>query len=209
MLCLVLDARAVAALGPSGLAEVVAAGVDRVQVRERGRDGATLVALVDEVLRAVRGGAERAGRSAQVVVNRRVDVALAAAADGVHLGFDAMPADAARRLLGEEALVGVSCHAPEEVEAAAGADTAHLAPIFAPLSKPATRAPLGPGALAAVRAGRRTLLAQGGVGVENAGACLAAGADGVAVTGSILAAPQPAAAAAALRSALDAAAAAR
>jgi thiamine-phosphate diphosphorylase len=129
-------------------------------------------------------------------------VALAVGADGVHLGFDALAPASARRLLGEDALVGVSCHQPEEIAAAEGASYAHLAPIFAPLSKAATREPLGVGALARAR-GARPVLAQAGITAENAPACLAAGAAGVAVTGAILQAADPGAAARSLRQALD------
>jgi thiamine-phosphate diphosphorylase len=143
-----------------------------------------------------------------VIVNRRSDVALAIGAEGVHLGFDAVDTEVARQLLGPEALVGVSCHAHEEVHAggsASGASYAHLAPIFPPLSKAASRPALGLGALRAA-AGARPVLAQGGVEASNAGACLEAGAAGIAVTGAVLMAEDPGAAAAALRAALDAAA---
>jgi thiamine-phosphate diphosphorylase len=198
----VLDRKAARdGLGP--VREAVAGGVDQVQLRERELDGAALTALAREVRDAAREGARRSGRPVRVLVNRRCDVALAVEADGVHLGFDAVsPADA-RRLLGDAAWIGASCHAPEEVAAAEGADYAHLAPIFDPLSKPATRPALGTRALAGA-AGGRPVLAQGGVTADNAGACLAAGAAGVAVTGSLLQADDVGAAARRLRAALDA-----
>jgi thiamine-phosphate pyrophosphorylase len=144
----------------------------------------------------------------RVIVNRRADAALAAGADGVHLGFDAMPAAAARALFGAEALVGVSCHAAAELQAAdPAASSAQLAPIFAPLSKPASRAALGLAALAAACAATRLpVLAQGGLDPERAAAAVAAGAAGVAVTGAILMAPDPGTATAARRRALEAAA---
>lgn len=187
------------------LAAAVAAGVDRVQLRERALEGAALLELADAVCRTARDAAERAGRGVEVVVNRRLDVALAAGADGAHLGFDALPLAEARALLGPRALLGVSCHSAEEVSAAEGADYAHLAPIFAPLSKAASRPALGLEALGRA-AGGPPVLAQGGVEAANAAACLAAGAAGVAVTGAILMAADPGRAAARLRRALDAAA---
>jgi len=151
---------------------------------------------------AARAGARARGGRARVIVNRRVDVALAIGADGVHLGFDAMEVAAARRLLGPDALVGVSCHSTDEVRAARGASYAQLAPIFAPLSKLASRPPLGLAALGRA-AGGPPVLAQGGIDAAGAAALASAGAAGVAVTGAILLAPDPAQAAAALRSALD------
>jgi len=139
-----------------------------------------------------------------VLINRRIDVALAVGADGAHLGFDALPVATARSLLGAERLVGVSAHTPGEVRAAAanGANYAHLAPIFAPLSKPQERAPLGVAAIAECSAAL-PLLAQGGVESTNAAALIRAGAAGVAVTGAVLGAADPRAAAQALRAALD------
>ncbi len=188
------------------LAAAVAAGVDRVQVRERAMEGRELLEFSQAVCDTARGAARAAGRTVRVVVNRRVDVALAAGADGVHLGFDGVDAGTARRLLGPEALVGVSCHAPAEVRDAAGASYAHLAPVFPPLSKAATRPALGTAALReAARHGE--VLAQGGVDAGNAASCIAAGAAGVAVTGAVLMAADPGEAARSLRRALDAAAA--
>ena len=186
-----------------GVAAAVAGGVDWLQVRERGLEGAELLAFADATAGAARDAAARAGHALRVIVNRRVDVALAIGAQGVHLGFDAVGTEVARQLLGPDALLGISCHAPEEVHAAAGASYAHLAPIFPPLSKAASRPALGPDALAAA-AGARPVLAQGGVEASNAAACLEAGAAGIAVTGAVLMADDPGAAAAALRAALDA-----
>ena len=132
----------------------------------------------------------------RVLVNRRVDVALAAGADGVHLGFDAAPPEVARALLGPEAWIGVSCDAPDEVLALdpGVVSYAHLAPIFAPLSKPAERPALGLAALERARDARVPILAQGGIRAANVADCLRAGAAGIAVTGAILLAPSPAAA---------------
>jgi thiamine-phosphate pyrophosphorylase len=184
----------------------VAAGVDLVQVRERELGGAALLAHVDALLAAARRGARARGGRVRVVVNRRVDVALAAGADGAHLGTGALPAPSARALLGRGAWLGVSTHAPDEALALDPrvVDYAHLAPVFAPRSKRGERAPVGLEPLARACAGGVPVLAQGGVDATNAGACLACGAAGVAVTGEILLAADPGAAARALRAALDA-----
>jgi thiamine-phosphate pyrophosphorylase len=145
----------------------------------------------------------------KVLVNRRVDVALAIGADGVHLGFDALSPNAAASLLESlapsGAEIGISAHTSEEVKAAAetAATYAHLAPIWTPLSKPATRRALGVEALAAASRTGLPVFAQGGITPERCAAALAAGAVGVAVTGDILLARDPGRAAAALRAALD------
>jgi thiamine-phosphate pyrophosphorylase len=171
--------------------------VDWVQIRDRELSGRDWLAFAREIAAAARG--------ARVVVNRRIDVALAIGADGVHLGFDALaPADAAR-LLPPDVLIGVSAHAPREVFEArrSGATYAHLAPIWDPLSKPAERPALGLAALEDASAAGLTLLAQGGLTSERCARALSAGASGVAVTGDILLADDPSAAARALREALD------
>ncbi|HEX5067865.1 MAG TPA: thiamine phosphate synthase [Myxococcota bacterium] len=188
---------------PALVEACVAAGANWVQVRERALSGAALVALTDGVRAAATRGARTRGGSARVLVNRRLDVALAAAADGVHLGGDAVsPADA-RALLGDSAWIGVSAHAPEEIDPQSGASYAHLAPVFAPLSKTSARPPLGLEALRRAAVRGLPVLAQGGVTPERTRALLDAGAAGVAVTGSVLAAEDPAAAVRALREALD------
>lgn len=173
-----------------------------MQIRDRSLGGAALLDAVDALLAAAR----RAAPGVRVLVNRRGDVARAAGADGVHLGFDALGPAAARALLGPGALVGVSCHGADEVAQArrAGADYAQLAPIFDPLSKPRERAALGLEALRAAAAAGIPVLAQGGLDAATAPLALAAGAAGIAVTGAILLAPDPGEAAAALRRALDA-----
>lgn len=199
LLCLVTDRRACRGPLTEAVAAAVAGGVDWVQIREKDLPGAALLALCEEVAAAAR----RVRPEVRVLVNRRCDVALAAALDGVHLGFDAVSPLVARRLLGAECLVGASTHAAGELDGAARTrlSYAQIAPIFAPLSKPAGRAPLGLGALRS--ASGFPMLAQGGVEASNAAACIRAGAAGVAVTGAILLAEAPEAAAAALRHSLD------
>jgi thiamine-phosphate pyrophosphorylase len=199
ILCLVTD-RAASRRPLAELVETaVAGGVDWIQVRARDLEGAALLDHVEEIR-------EAAGGRARVLVNRRVDVALAAGADGVHLGFDGMPPETARELLGPDALIGVATHEPGEIagEVRTALSYAHLAPIFPPLSKAPSRNPLGVAALEEAARHGVPVLAQGGIEAENAGSCIEAGAAGVAVTGSILACADPAAATAALRKALDA-----
>jgi len=179
----------------------VRGGVDWIQVRERALEGAALLGLVDAVAAAARAAAGQ--RGVRVLVNRRLDVVLSAGADGIHLGGDGMPPAVARRLLPQGALVGISTHAVAEALAAQEVDYVQLAPIFAPLSKPADRPALGLAALAAAAAGPLPVLAQGGIDARSAAAARDAGAAGVAVTGAIWLAPDPRAAAEGLREALD------
>ena len=187
------------------VAAAVAAGVDRVQLREKDLDGRALLELAREV-----GERARAARpEVELLVNRRVDVALAAGWDGAHLGFDGMSVHEARALLAPNAIVSVATHEVDQLAAVLAddrPDSAHLAPIWAPLSKQGTSPPLGPSALREAARQGVPILAQGGVTAERAGACIEAGAAGVAVTGEILAADDPREATAALRRALDAAA---
>ena len=147
ILCLVTDRRA-AGLGSAPgdfvalagrVAAAVAGGADQVQLREKDLDGAALL----ELARAVGAAARRARSDVTLLLNRRMDVALAAGWDGVHLGFDGAPVAQARALLGPRARIGVATHTPGELAAlsrapaAARPDQAQLAPIWPPLSKAA------------------------------------------------------------------------
>lgn len=122
---------------------------------------------------------------ASLVVNDRADLAVILGADGLHLGRGSMTAEEARELLGPEAWISMSAHSVEDVVTAAraGASAALLSPIFA---SPGKGAPLGVGALSEARAALAAeglsirLFALGGVTAVNAGACFAAGAEGVA-----------------------------
>jgi thiamine-phosphate pyrophosphorylase len=150
----------------------------------------------------------RAG--APLIVNDRVDVAIAANVDGVHLPFNSIGVSMARRLLGPARLIGVSSHSPPDVSGAAreGADFAVFGPIFDPLSKPAAGPAWGASGLsAACRAGAIPVFALGGITPGRARE-LFESADpdarpaGVASIGAIFAADSPAIATAAMLSEL-------
>jgi thiamine-phosphate pyrophosphorylase len=141
-----------------------------------------------------------------LVVNDRVDVALAVGADGVHVGQDDMPAEDVRRLLGEGAIVGVSATDAHELRAIDPrvADYVGVGPVLATGSKPDAAAPLGLHGLAALcRASTLPVVAIGGITVDNARAMIEHGAAGVSVISAICGAPDPAAAARALRQAVE------
>lgn len=183
-------------------AAAVAGGATVLQVRAKGATTRTLMALVDAVLAVARP------HGVPVVVNDRADVAHASGAAGVHLGPDDLDPAAARRLLGAAARVGVSAGTPAEAAAAAaaGADYLGAGDVFGTASKADADAPIGRAGLAAVVAATALpVVAIGGVTAAVAADAIAAGAAGVAVLGAVGLADDPAAAARALRQAVDAA----
>jgi thiamine-phosphate pyrophosphorylase len=134
-----------------------------------------------------------ARRGVQLLINDRVDAALAVGAQGVHLGQDDMPPEAARRLLGPEAVIGYSAHNIEQAIAATRLPIDYLAigPIFTTTSKSDTAPVLGLDGLRSVRQaiGTFPLVAIGGISQANARAVIEAGADSVAVISALLSDP--------------------
>ena len=136
-----------------------------------------------------------------LLINDRIDVALAVGASGVHLSQQGFPPAVARRLLGPTRLLGVSCHSLAEAEEAqeGGADFVLLGPIFYTPSKASYGPPLGLELLGQVRPRiRLPIFAIGGISAANWPEALAAGADGVAVISAVMAAPDVSAAVKAL-----------
>lgn len=167
-------------------------GIRAVQLRERNLTTRQLLALAE----ALRTRTDR--YAAALLINDRIDVALACAADGVHLPADSFAIGAARALLGAQRVIGVSTHAPGEVAAAAaaGADFAVFGPIYDTPSKRPYGKPLGVRALDAARAAATLpLFAIGGVDARRGAEVLAHGADGIAVIRAVLGAHDPARAA--------------
>lgn len=170
-------------------------GAPCVQLRAKGLPGG---ALLDEA-RAIRAAATAAG--ALFLVNDRLDVALAADADGVHLGQEDLPAARARRLLPPGRLLGVSTHTLAQARRAVaeGADYIGVGPVFATATKETGYAPLGLEGLAAIAAAVPVpVVAIGGIGLAEAPRALRAGAMAVAVISALMAAPDIAAATRAL-----------
>src|SRR5262245_8875155 len=134
---------------------------------------------------------------ARLLINDRVDVALAVNADGVHLTTTSLPASIARQVLGPGRLIGVSTHTLAEAQTAEenGADFVVFGPVFLTPSKAPYGEPVGLDALRAVRATvRLPILAIGGIKKVNLDQVLAAGADGIAVISAIISADDPTAA---------------
>ena len=184
---------------PDVVEAAVCGGVDAVQLREKDLPGGALF----ELARELRSRCTRHG--ARLLINDRIDVALAVGADGVHLPVASFsPADA-RALLGPDRLVGVSTHSIEQVQraSAGGADFVVFGPVFDTPSKRAFGPPLGLAALAqAAGAASVPVFAIGGVTAARAAAVRQHGAHGLAVIAAVLEAADPAAAARALRGAL-------
>jgi thiamine-phosphate pyrophosphorylase len=170
--------------------QAVRAGADWVQIREKDMAGGQLLALTREAIAASREEVARAGglRAARIIVNDRLDVAIAAGAAGVHLGGESLPASAVsawRRAgnLPADFLIGASCHSLEAaVEAeAGGADYIFFGPVFESPAKLRFGPPQGLEKLREVCAGVKIpVIAIGGVDAQNAEACLRAGAAGIA-----------------------------
>jgi thiamine-phosphate pyrophosphorylase len=159
------------------IVDAVAAGIDLIQIREKDLATRELISLVSAAVERARG------TNTRIVVNDRLDVALALGAAGVHLGTRSLPAQAVRACVPAEFLVGVSCHSlGEALEArAAGADYLVLGPIFPTPSKLSFGPPLGLATLQQVaNQVKIPILALGGISVERAKPCLAAGATGIA-----------------------------
>jgi thiamine-phosphate pyrophosphorylase len=177
-------------------------GAALIQVRERDLDGAALLRLAAALVAAARG---EAGSRARVVVNDRLDVALAARAAGVHLPASGLPVAAVRRHAGMRFLVGRSVHGAVEAREAekAGADYLVCGPVYATPGKAAYGDPLGPETLRrVVEAARIPVWAIGGIDAVNAAALADIPIAGVAVIRAVAGASDPEAAVRALRAAL-------
>ncbi len=163
-------------------------GVTTVQVREKGLTTHELYSLALE-LREV-----TSDFNANLIINDRVDIALAVEADGVHLGWQSLPFPVVRRLLGSEKLIGISTHGRQEALQAKdfGADYITLGPVFETPSKSGLLQPTGTGEIQNIKNEIKIpVIALGGINVENVEAVLAAGADGIAVISSIMYADDP------------------
>ncbi len=159
--------------------------MDWIQIREKDLTGRELLKLAIESVSAIR---KIPACKTRILINDRLDIAIAAHTDGVHLGEKSLPVAAVseyrdRASLSAAFAIGASCHSVEAVLAAQrdGADYIFFGPVFATPSKSAFGAPQGLDQLATIcRAVRLPVLAIGGVTAENVSACIAAGAAGVA-----------------------------
>ena len=200
LLCYVTDRRGLSQANPADslaalarkIEEIAAAGIDWMQIREKDLPAADLAALTRQSLDIATKYSTKRTEPIRVLVNDRLDVAIAERAGGVHLGEKSLPVADAKRLvesavrrqiIATSFLIGASCHSLEAAQAAQrdGADYIFLGPIFATPSKAAFGPPQGLTRLAEVcQAVTIPVLAIGGITTENAESCIDAGAAGIA-----------------------------
>ena len=207
-LYVIVDPDQLAGRDPVAVAQAAArGGAGVIQLRDkRGHAGRTL-ALAREMKAAL------AGTDVHFVINDRVDIALSAGADGVHVGQSDLPAEAARALMGDTTIIGLSLKTEREIAAAPVEALSYgaIGGVFPTSGKHQARPPVGPAGLARLAAALRTrradlpVIAIAGITTENAAEVMAAGVDGVAVISAVCAADDPERAARRLRSVVDAA----
>ena len=174
------------------VAEAVRGGTTMVQLREKEADTRDFVALglkLKELLTPL---------GVPLLINDRIDVALAVDADGVHIGQSDMPYTIARRLLGPDRIIGLSVETMDEVAEANALDVDYVAvsPVYGTPTKTDTAEPFGlEGLRKAAALSRHPVVAIGGMNERTAADVFAAGADGIAVVSAICSAPDPCSAA--------------
>jgi thiamine-phosphate pyrophosphorylase len=181
-------------------------GATLIQLRDKLSDTRAMVATARAIKKAL------APFGVPFVVNDRVDVALAARADGVHVGQDDMAVEDARKILGRDAIIGLSIKTVEQANAAPVEllDYVGSGGVYVTGSKQQKNAPIGPEGLARViaalhaRSPKLPVCGIAGIDASNASAVIAAGGDGVAVISALSMTPDPAAAARELRAIVDA-----
>lgn len=186
----------------SGVADVVRAAVDGgvtvVQLRDPDASGRELYESAGELRNLLRG------RGVPLIVNDRVDVALAAGADGVHVGQSDLPAEAARAMA-PDLIIGWSVSTVDEVAAANGmpVDYLGIGPVRATPTKPDAGQPLGIAGVHELRTMTdKPCVAIGGIDAGNAAAVIGTGVDGICVVSAICGATDPQVAASELRKAI-------
>ena len=182
------------------VAQAVKGGAACVQLREKEMPTR---AFVEEAL-AVKN--ILAPHRIPLMINDRIDVALACGADGVHIGQEDMPYETARRLLGPKAIIGLSVETWEDVQAAQKLEVDYIgvSPVFATPTKTDTKEPWGLEGLRKIKAfSRHPLAAIGGISEANAREVTEAGADCLAVVSAICSAENPAVATARLKNVFD------
>lgn len=168
--------------------EAVAGGVSMVQLREKMCGTREFVELARGLMRILKP------IGIPLIINDRVDVALACGADGVHIGQSDMPYDIARRLMGEDSIIGLSVECMDDVIGANALDVDYIgvSPVFSTPTKTDTASPFGlDGLREAVRRSVHPVVGIGGINAGNAAEVIGCGAGGIAVVSAIVAAASP------------------
>jgi thiamine-phosphate pyrophosphorylase len=166
--------------------ELIAGGATLIQLREKHASAKEILRLGRELRRIL-------PNNVSLIINDRADFAIAAQADGVHVGQDDIPPENARRIIGPQRTLGISTHMPSQVQAAnqTSADYLAIGPVFTTTSKTNPDPAIG---LEGIREARlrtqKLLVAIGGVTLQNCRSVIDAGADSVAVISELLAEPR-------------------
>lgn len=168
---------------PEQVSRLVTGGARFIQIREKRDSSSALYNAVRDSLVIARR------HEAVIIVNDRVDVAIAAGADGVHLGQDDIPAVKARRLMGRNAIIGISTHSVAQAIEAANLPVDYIAigPIYETATKPDHEPAVGLSGLRTVREAvkNKAIVAIGGINSSNVGSVIENGADSAAVIGDL------------------------
>jgi thiamine-phosphate pyrophosphorylase len=182
------------------VAAAVAGGVSCIQLREKScgtREFLNEALALQPLLKS---------RNIPLIINDRLDIALAIEADGVHLGQSDMPIGMARKIAGASLIIGISAESVDDALRAEqeGADYIGISPVFSTPTKTDIAPPLGLEGVQQIRAlVDIPLVGIGGINSDNAESVLAAGADGIAVVSAIVSAADPAGAAKKLKTLID------
>lgn len=180
----------------SVIAAALKGGVTMIQVREKNSSAREFMAFAETVKELA------SPYGVPVIINDRVDVAVAVRADGVHLGQSDIPCEVARAMLGRESIIGLSVEKMAQIPEAnsLSVDYIGVSPVFATPTKTDTAEPFGLAGLSqAVKLSGHPVVAIGGVNIETAPGILACGVDGLAVVSAIMGAGDPQVAASALK----------
>ncbi|MCP4255286.1 MAG: thiamine phosphate synthase [Candidatus Scalindua sp.] len=168
--------------------QAIDGGVGTIQLREKDLSTSDLYSLAKEI----REITERKG--ANLIINDRVDIAIAVDADGVHLGWQSLEIGIVRKMVGSDKLIGYSAHSLEEAERAgnSGADYISISPVFDTVKKDYFIKPLGVGEIVKIKEQINIpVIALGGINENNVSKVLNNGADGIAVISAILLSDSP------------------
>ena len=170
------------------ISQAIDGGVETVQFREKGLSTVELYVLASEIREITRE------KGANLIINDRVDIALAVDADGVHLGWQSLGIEIVREMIGHDKLIGFSAHNLQEAETAehSGADYVTISPIFDTKYKDYFVAPLGTEIIGKIKEEIGIpVIALGGINENNVNDVLENGADGIAVISAILQSQNP------------------